>query len=194
MNTPAIACIGWGSLVWDPRTLPCAEDWRDDGPLLPVEFARESGDKPETRRITLVICGGTQPLPTCWTQLLVDNIMVARQALAFREYEKASPQWTEKYIGYCDLETGVLCGREAANIAGWAASRGLRGAVWTDLPCGFRDTRETMPSVDEVITYLRCLDGPARKGAEEYVRKAPAQVDTPYRQRIVEELGWSYRR
>jgi hypothetical protein len=32
-----------------------------------VEFARESGDKPETRRITLVISDGPQPVPTIWT-------------------------------------------------------------------------------------------------------------------------------
>lgn len=51
-----------------------------------------------------------------------------------------------------------------------------------------------MPSVDEIIAYLRKLDGAACKGAEEYRRKAPSKVDTPYRQRIVEELGWSYKR
>lgn len=193
MNTPAIACIGWGSLVWDPRTLPCAEEWRNDGPLLPVEFARESGDKPETRRITLVICDGAQPVPTCWTQLRADIIDDARKALAVREYERASRQWTEKYIGFCDLQTGAQSGREAATIAAWAAAAGLRGAVWTDLPCGFRDKRKTMPSMDEVIAYLSSLDGPARDGAEEYVRRAPAQVATRYRQQIVEALGWSYR-
>lgn len=191
MNTPAIACIGWGSLVWDPRALPCSEEWRTDGPLLPVEFARESGDKPETRRITLVICDGAQLVPTCWTQLRADSIDDARKALAVRKYEKASRQWTEKYIGFCDLQSGKQSGREVATIAAWAAAAGLRGAVWTDLPCGFRDKRETMPRVDEVIAYLSSLDGPARAGAEEYVRRAPAQIATRYRQQIVEALGWS---
>jgi hypothetical protein len=193
VNTSAIACIGWGSLVWEPRTLPCAEEWRNDGPLLPVEFARESGDQPETRRITLLICESAQPVPTCWTQLRVDTIGDARKALAVREYEKASRQWTDKYIGFCELETGAQSGREAETIAAWAARGGLRGAVWTDLPCGFRDKRGTMLSADEVIAYLSGLDGPACDGAEKYVRRAPAQVATQYRQQIVEALGWSYR-
>lgn len=188
---PSIACIGWGSLVWDPRTLPCAEEWRNDGPLLPVEFARESGDKPERRRITLVICEGAERVPTCWTRLHANSIGDARKALAVREYEKASPQWTDKYIGYCDLETGVQSGREASTVASWAARVGLRGAVWTDLACGFRGKRATMPSVEEVIDYLSSLDGPARDEAEKYVRRAPAQVATRYRQQIVQALGWS---
>jgi hypothetical protein len=59
-NTPnnAIACIGWGALVWDPRHLPMRGPWHSDGPLLPFELARESGAKKGERgdRITLVIC------------------------------------------------------------------------------------------------------------------------------------------
>lgn len=37
-----IAIIGWGSLVWDPRDLPIESPWHDDGPELPIEFARIS--------------------------------------------------------------------------------------------------------------------------------------------------------
>lgn len=46
-----IACIGWGSLIWDRRNLDVDGVWRVDGPMLPVEFARQSGDG----RVTLVL-------------------------------------------------------------------------------------------------------------------------------------------
>jgi len=44
-----IACLGWGSLIWSPRTLPVSGDWHTDGPHLPIEFSRQAADG----RITL---------------------------------------------------------------------------------------------------------------------------------------------
>jgi hypothetical protein len=55
-----IACIGWGSLIWDKCDLDVDGEWRSDGPMLPVEFACQSSDG----RITLVLVNGFQPVPT----------------------------------------------------------------------------------------------------------------------------------
>ena len=58
-----IACIGWGSLIWDRRNLDVDGHWRADGPILPVEFARQSSNG----RITLVLGRGFAPVPALWS-------------------------------------------------------------------------------------------------------------------------------
>ena len=47
----AIAILGWGSLVWDPRDLPHYGPWRKEGPTLTIEFSRVSSDC----RLTVVV-------------------------------------------------------------------------------------------------------------------------------------------
>ena len=37
-----IAILGWGSLIWDPRDLQFDGQWRENGPLFPIEFSRPS--------------------------------------------------------------------------------------------------------------------------------------------------------
>src|ERR1019366_6602671 len=39
-----IAVIGWGSLIWSLRTLQIEPSGHTGGPMLPIEFARESTD------------------------------------------------------------------------------------------------------------------------------------------------------
>ena len=183
----SIACIGWGSLVWDPRDLPCGP-WHDDGPSLPVEFVRESSN----RRITLVIHAKAPRVRTLWTILDVPDLKAAGKALGVREYKDAGPKWIAKNIG---IWTGVdeeSRGREADTIAAWARSRELEGVVWTSLPPKFGGVEDEAPSVDDVIAYLDALRGAERDEAEKYVRKAPLQIDTPHRQRTTAALGWTY--
>lgn len=45
-----------------------------------------------------------------------------------------------------------------------------------------------MPTANEVIAFLTALTN--RQKAEEYVRKAPSQIMTPYRAHIEAALGW----
>lgn len=85
-DRPHIVCTGWGSLIWQPGTLPCIGAWRADGPELPVEFARESGaqGKGSGDRITLIICRDARRMPTFWAPLDVGDLAEARRALAIR--------------------------------------------------------------------------------------------------------------
>ena len=46
------------------------------------------------------------------------------------------------------------------------------------------------PSIKQVIDHLRTVDYEIRKIAEEYIRKAPKQIDTEYRRKIENEFGW----
>ncbi|MBT2304550.1 hypothetical protein J7E70_29415 [Variovorax paradoxus] len=184
-----IACIGWGSLVWDDsRDLPLLSGWRENGPSLPVEFARESGGS----RITLVICKDTPRVQTLWAIAEAVDVATARRQLGVREHPPASPEWIETEIGYWDKWSGKSHGGEAETIAAWAESKGLAGVVWTNLPCGFsgKARRGIMPPGEAIVAHLRGLAGEERAEAEKYVRRAPAQIDTPYRKLIAEQLGW----
>ena len=184
----AIVCIGWGSLVYDPRDLPCGP-WHGDGPQLPVEFARVSSGE----RITLVICPGVPRVPTFWSVLCVADLPTARNRLGVREWEKAKAAWIDKNVGYWERATRMSHGREADAIAAWARPREIAAVVWTNLPANWDGKDGAMPSADDVVDHLRVLGGENRDRAEAYVRQAPAQIDTPYRRRIAQELGWTYR-
>jgi len=182
-----IACIGWGSLIWNPESLPCVGGWHHDGPMLPVEFARESA----RRKITLVICKDMPEVQTLWTLLDVQDIATARQKLGLREYEAARPKWVEANIGFWDKSSGASHGEGAEAITAWAQTRDLAGVVWTNLGYGFSASRGAMPSGAEIVAHLRDLEGAERADAEEYVRKAPHQVSTAYRELIIASLGWT---
>ncbi|WP_028219516.1 hypothetical protein [Paraburkholderia oxyphila] len=188
LSVNTIACLGWGSLVWDSRDLPSKGNWHNDGPLLPVEFARESGAKKNQRgdKITLVICPNSARVRTYWVLLDVPDLTVARKCLAARE---GIPKNWETDIGFADRVSGHAHGLEADTIAAWADANSLTGVVWTNLPSKF-DGQHLMPSEAEVVAFLRALDGTNRTAAERYVRNAPTQIDTPYRQAIEQNLGW----
>lgn len=180
-----IACLGWGSLVWDARELPIHRQWFADGPLVKVEFLRQSRDK----RITLVLHSSAESVRSLWALMSVSSLDEAKKALAAREGipEKNIPEhigcWSRgKADPPCIIEIGA-----------WALGKGIEHAVWTALPPKFRDENDKCPSPDEVVAHLSELRGAERDNAEKYVRCAPMQIDTPYRQFIEAHLGWSSR-
>jgi hypothetical protein len=177
-----IACLGWGSLVWDPRELPIQRRWFEDGPLVSVEFQRQSDDG----RMTLVVSRNTPRVRVLWSIMDTDDLGLAREALAKRE-------------GCRNIDRiGAWSGDDEApqsipTLRDWASTNKLMGVIWTALPPKFGG-EDVTPTEEQVVSYLGALRGTKRDNAERYVRRAPPQIDTPYRRAIESTLGWTYQR
>jgi hypothetical protein len=166
-----IACLGWGSLCWDPRSLPIAGEWNEDGPHLPVEFSRVSSDG----RITLVLTEGAMPVQALWVPLAVNTLEQAITALAERE-------GVERLNAIGRVPATAAVSDAHAVVQSWAASRGICGVVWTALKPGLdKDSRGTIPSLDQLRGHIERLSPRARAGALDYVVRAPLQVETRLR-------------
>ena len=176
-----IACLGWGSLIWDARELPIRGTWFEDGPLIKVEFARQSNDG----RMTLVMAESGTRVRALWALMDCNDIEEAREKLRARE---GVPKSKPELIGA--LKRGEAPPKNLGGCNAWLERNGLDGVVWTALPPKF-DGAEQFPSEAQVLTYLEGLRGPARENAERYIRKAPVQIDTNFRRAIAAKFGWS---
>ena len=194
-----VVCLGWGSLIWDKRCLPVSGRWNCDGPSLPIEFARESGDG----RITLVVAKGTACVPVLWCNLCPDHINdidQAKSVLAVRE--GVAKKNIKCFIGFWTPDD--CSGHIGADIIGeWAQSCNIDAVVWTALESGLKPNsefklepdikrkRDCVPDIEDIIKHLKNLPEKNRQKAEEYVRKAPRQIETNYRTAIETKLGWT---
>jgi hypothetical protein len=190
MSDLRVACLGWGSLLWDPRTLPMAEGFRAEGPMLPIEFSRVAMDG----RVTLVIDPGAPPIRTYCVRLDVTSLEAATRALGIRE--KIAPNRLNDWIGVQTRETsarnsGEMFAEFREGITEWLTAQPLDAVVWTALPPRAPDGNFEHPSLDVLLRHLASLEGSALARAEEYIRRAPEAVRTPRRERFEEVFGWS---
>lgn len=176
------ALIGWGSLIWQPKELAIEGEWHEDGPLLPVEFARFSSRD----RLTLVIVDGAPLQRTLWALSLNGTLEEARESLRIRE------QSGLRFMGAClrgSNSVGSVPG--SAAVLEWLAGTDLDGAVWTALGSNNPDKSPGLATEEERLGWLRELVTQGKAdAAREYIERAPVQIDTPLRCRIREELGW----
>lgn len=177
-----IACLGWGSLVWDPRTLPIQRHWFEDGPFIRVEFARQSNDG----RITLVLDPSALPVRSLWAVMDLTDLAAAQAALRQRE---GVPSRNGKHVA--SWQRGEPEPALVLSLSDWALSHGIDAIVWTALPPKFSGEEGRAPSCQEVINYLSRLSGSVRDAAEHYIRLAPRQIDTRYRRQIEASLHWT---
>lgn len=180
-----IACLGWGSLVWDPRELPVQEKWFEDGPFLPIEFARQSKDG----RLNLVIVPNYETkVRSLWALFSVNSVSEAQEALGKRE-GITKKENIKDYIAV--WTNGTDKESDSSDIAMWAQNLGLEAVLWTALLPKFDNRNSRVPTIGEAIAYLRDLPHEQRRNAERYIRMTPRQVDTPYRRRFEVEFGWT---
>ena len=180
-----IACIAWGSLIWNPGPLKLASDWRPDGPLLPLEFVRDSDDSDE---LAIVLHEPAPLQPSWWALLDTDDIEAAREML--RQREKIRPQYPE-CVGSIPHPHAPVDTRIAAWLAQMADH--VDAAVWTALPPKFAGVSKRSPSAHEAVAFLDGLTGEQRTNAENYVRQIPKDIRTLYRALFEERLGWTPR-
>lgn len=173
-----IACLGWGSLIWKPGALPVSGEWHGDGPRLPIEFSRV-GDGGE---LSTAICLDTPLVPVLWARLQADSVEQARSALRQREQIPAAREDGVGWFVPGPSPTGPL--------AEWAQARRIDAVIWTALPPRIADNENRLPSVEDAIGYLDALTGDTRAHARDYIAQVPAQIDTPYRRSIRQQLGW----
>ena len=181
----SIYVLGWGSLIWNPGQLKlhARHDWQEDGPHLPIEFARIS----RRDRLTLVRKKGSAPVPVLWHKM--SSAMTLDDALeSLRVREGCS---TTEPIGYVDVRSGRQQSRDAtfaSVVRDWASEKGADQVSWTDLGVNFKRQFGVRHTPEHAIRYLKSLAD--RSHAREYVEKAPAQIVTPVRTEIARVLRW----
>jgi hypothetical protein len=138
--------------------------------------------------LTLVLVPKDFPLVrSLWKPMSVLNVTEARKALGQRECSQHShPKSCVDYWPRGSKNKFV-----ARQVGTWAKVMSLDAVLWTNLAPKFNDRERTTPTEEEVVTYLRALQGEKREKAEEYIRKAPRQIDTKYRRRVEKEFGWT---
>lgn len=174
-----IAFLAWGSLVWNTGELKISGKWENDGPYLPIEFARVSSDN----RLTLVIYPKAKKVRTLWAYSAKKGVQESICNLAKREGT------TTKNIGFVSIPDNIChCGNTLdilPTINSWAKQKQIDAVVWTDLPSTFQGL-----TPEKAIQHLKGLNANALYDAEIYVRKAPQQIRTEIRAILEKELGW----
>lgn len=177
-----IVCLGWGSLIWDPRDLKAAQDWYTSGPVLPIEFSRQSNDG----RLTLVIDELAEPVPVLWSPMNCLEIDEAIESLRLRE---RIPEHRVASIGRLKISDNVNTATETT-ILQWAKANYIEAVVWTSLKPRFQG-QDQRPTIEQALDYLKSLKGKLGQTAEEYIRKTPTQINTAFRRAIEKEFGWT---
>jgi len=174
-----IACLGWGSLIWDPGKLLTRGEWKKDGPKIPLEYKRQSNDG----RLTLVIDPDSEPLTTLWILMGTDDLAQAKESLRSREKTNV--------INIGNALSGEISSDPIRlAIINWAKEQNLDAVIWTNLAVKFSG-QAVGPTLEEAIAYLDTINDEKLEKAKEYIIKTPLQINTVFRKRFAAKYGWA---
>lgn len=173
-----IACLGWGSLTWNHDFQSDFRAWKENGPRLPIEFARveNSGE------LTSVICMDAPLIQVMWSLLEIDTLENACEKL--RECEGISK------ARFNNIGSMLISGPEGGSLSQWGADKQIDALIWIALPPKFEGTEGRLPSLDEALSYLSSLTGEAQARTRQIIGQTPRQISTNYRCAIAKKFGW----
>jgi hypothetical protein len=180
-----IAILGWGSLIWEPREdfKKYIGSWKEDGPVLPIEFSRISNSR--NGALTLVIDpdNGSQVR----TRYTFSNRKEPDDAVCDLRTREGT---ILRHIGFIDLKNKVSMGHYTFiidKIKLWAVQKNFRAVIWTDLPSNYVEKNKEVFNAKKAIEYLKNLTKEGQKSAKEYIRNAPVEVQTSLRIEVTKD-------
>ncbi|MFZ0246606.1 hypothetical protein [Candidatus Binatus sp.] len=185
MKKLKIAVLGWGSLVWCPGSLAIRSRWHNDGPRLPIEFARISNDS----RLTLVIHAGCRDQTTYWALSDFGDLDSAVDNL--KQREGCREPGDIHYLTVDGRTRGTL--ETIATVKQWMHGRqDINASIWTGLESNWKDKRKKPFTSDDALAYLEDLaqgDKTVFQRAREYVCNTPPQIQTEVRRLLKRKDG-----
>lgn len=178
-----ISVLAWGSLVWNRGKLAIVGDFAPTGPRLPIEFCRVSRDG----RLTLVIDETFgKPCVTYSALSAFDDLDAAIENLRVRE---GMPN--TRGVGFTVADRGRQSARAierhpraVKSITTWVKANGLDAAIWTALGSNFAEKTREPFTVEAATRYLETERAKMLDAALDYIRRAPQEVQTPFREAV----------
>jgi cation transport regulator ChaC len=195
MPDQTIAILGWGSLIWDKdhKGAKCFDKWHrpwaDDGPWIKLEFSRISKvSRPGA--LTLVV----DPVHGSMCQVAYCLSTRTKAEDAFEDLRKREGMPINRDGGIprtigriIRSQSSAVCRDQATGTAieNWAARKKIDVVTWTDLPSNFQNVTRNPFSVGAVVAHLLAASPGALAATLEYLRMAPAAVQTDVRRALM---------
>jgi hypothetical protein len=110
------------------------------------------------------------------------DILSARESLRIREETNQAGIASIDILA--DIRTAVRSQPVSEQITVWAKRNGIDGVVWTALGPNFTDKLHKPYSWEVAFSYLDGLDDAAKEKAFKYIRMAPEEARTAFRQQF----------